>query len=138
MRLSILLLALLALGPTARPADPPRPNVVLLIADDLGAEDTGFTGNKAIRTPTLDRLANEGLRFDRAFLTCSSCSPSRCSMLTGRYPHSHGAMRLHEPLPADQVTFTQKLRDAGYWTALAGKTHIGPAALKTFDLVKAG
>src|SRR5213079_710772 len=55
-----------------------------------------------------------------------------------RYPHSTGAMRLHEPLPADQITFTQKLRDAGYWTALAGKTHIGPAALKSFDLVKAG
>ena len=59
-------------------------------------------------------------------------------MLTGRYPHSTGAMRLHEPLPADQVTFTQKLRDAGYWTALAGKTHVGPSALKSFDLVKQG
>jgi N-sulfoglucosamine sulfohydrolase len=130
------LLALLSFAAVAHPAE--RPNVVLLIADDLGAEDAGFTGNKAIRTPNLDRLAKDGLRFDRAFLTCSSCSPSRCSMLTGRYPHSHGAMRLHEPLPADQVTFTQKLRDAGYWTALAGKTHIGPPALKSFDLVKQG
>lgn len=129
--------ALLTVNLAAAPlAD--RPNIVLLIADDLGAEDLPSFGNKAVKAPNLTRLAARGMRFDRAFVVTSSCSPSRCSLLTGRYPHSHGAPRLHEPLPADQVTFVEKLKEAGYYTAIAGKTHVGPSALKAFDLVAAG
>ena len=78
-------------GETARV----RPNIVLVIADDMAWDDCGAYGHKDIRTPNIDRLANEGMRFDRAFLTCSSCSPSRCSILTGRYPHATGAGELH-------------------------------------------
>lgn len=113
-----------------------RPNMILIIADDLGAEDCGPFGNPRVRTPQLDRLAREGLRCDRAFVTTSSCSPSRASLLTGRYPHQTGAEQLHWPLPAEQVGFTELLRNAGYWTAAAGKWHLGEAAKLKFDLVR--
>src|SRR5262249_8058815 len=81
-----------------------------------------------------DRLAREGMRFDRAFVTASSCSPSRSSVLTGRYPHNTGAEELHWPLPPGQVTFVEKLRTSGYWTAAAGKWHLGNAVKARFDV----
>jgi hypothetical protein len=71
----------------------------------MACDDCGAYGHKTIRTPNLDKLAKDGLRFDRAFLTCSSCSPSRSSILTSRYPHNTGAEQLHWPLPAEQTTF---------------------------------
>jgi arylsulfatase A-like enzyme len=113
-----------------------RPNVVLILADDLGAEDLGPFGNPRVRTPNLDRLAARGMCFDRAFVTASSCSPSRSSLITGRYPHATGAEELHWPLPASQVTFVETLRAAGYWTAAAGKWHLGNAIKGRFDLVR--
>lgn len=116
----------------------PRTNLILIIADDLGAEDSNPFGNSAVRTPNLQRLADGGMRFDRAFVTTSSCSPSRCSMITGRYPHQTGAPQLHQPMPAEQVTFVELLRAAGYHTAQAGKWHLGPAAKKKFDSVNEG
>jgi len=130
--------AVVALASPARGEqdEPRRPNLVLILADDLGAEDCGAFGHPTIRTPNLDRLAAEGLRFDRAMLTCSSCSPSRSSLITGRYPHSTDAEELHWPLPAEQVTFVEKLRDAGYWTAAAGKWHLGNAVKDRFDVVR--
>ncbi len=102
-----------------------RPNFLIFIADDMAWDDCGAYGNTSIRTPNIDGLAAEGLRFDRAYLTCSSCSPSRCSILTGRYPHATEAGELHLPLPATQTLFTQPLRNAGYWTAAVGKWHLG-------------
>ncbi len=111
-----------------------RPNIVLIIADDMGADDCGAYGNPYVRTPNIDRLAREGMRFDRAFLTCSSCSPSRSSIITGRYPHCTGAERLHSPLPADQITFVEKLKAAGYFTAAVGKWHLGEKIKDRFDL----
>ena len=104
-----------------------RPNFVIFVADDMAWDDCGAYGNAAIRTPNIDRLAAEGMRFDRAYLTCSSCSPSRCSILTGRYPHSTGAGELHLPLPKTQTMLTKPLMDAGYWTAAVGKWHLGQA-----------
>ena len=115
------------------PAAPP--NFVILIADDMNWDDNGPYGHPAIRTPNLDRLAREGMLFRNAFLTASSCSPSRGSIITGRYPHNTGAEQLHWPLPADQVTFVEKLKEAGYWTASAGKWHLGEAVKDRFDLV---
>ena len=111
------------------------PNVVMIIADDLAWDDTGAYGNAKVRTPNIDRLAREGMRFSRAFVTISSCSPSRSSMITGRYPHSTNAEQLHWPLPAAQVTFVEKLKAAGYWTAASGKWHLGQAIKDRFDLV---
>ncbi len=104
--------------------EPRRTNIILFIADDMAWDDCGAYGHPHIQTPNLDRLAREGMRFDNAYLTCSSCSPSRSSIITGRYPHSTGgAHQLHNNLPADQITFVDMLREAGYYTALAGKLH---------------
>ena len=113
-----------------------RPNIVLIIADDLAWDDSGPYGNDRIRTPNLDRLAAEGMKFTRAILTASSCSPSRASIITGRYPHRTGAEELHWPVPAGQVTFVEKLRTAGYWTASAGKWHLGDEIRDRFDLIR--
>ena len=115
-----------------------RPNLVVIIADDMAWDDCGAYGHNRIRTPNIDRLAKEGMRFDRAFLTCSSCSPSRCSILTGRYPHATGAGELHLPLPGDQTLFAKALKDSGYFTASLGKWHLGPNVKDQFDVVKEG
>lgn len=126
-------IALAAAEPSVTPQK--RPNIVLIIADDLGSEDSGPYGCQGVRTPGLDRMAKEGMKFTEAFNTCSSCSPSRCSIITGRYPHNTGAERLHMPLPKERITFVEKLREAGYWTAQAGKWHLGPFVEDRFDLV---
>ena len=76
-----------------------RPNVILIIADDMAQDDCGAYGHSGIKTPHIDALARGGMRFDRAFVTASSCSPSRSSIITGRYPHNTGAEELHQPLP---------------------------------------
>ena len=120
------------------PALPDPPNFVILIADDMGWEDVTPYGHPSIQTPNLQRLADHGMRFDQAFVTTSSCSPSRASILTGKYPHQTGAEQLHWPLPEDQITFVDLLREAGYWTASAGKWHLGDAAVARFDLVIQG
>lgn len=101
-----------------------RPNFVFFITDDISAEDIGVYGNTVAKTPNLDRIGAQGLVFDNAYLTTSSCSPSRCSIITGRYPHNTGAPELHLPLPEDQVTFVRKLKDAGYYTVISGKNHM--------------
>jgi len=119
----------------AAPPDGP-PNLVLIIADDMAWDDCGAYGHPSIRTPNLDALADAGMRFDRAFLACSSCSPSRSSLITGTYPHETGAEELHWPLPEDRNTFARELREAGYWTAAAGKWHLGEAARDHFDLIR--
>jgi N-sulfoglucosamine sulfohydrolase len=113
------------------------PNFIVFIADDAGWNDCGPYGNQNIKTPNINKLAEEGVVFNNAFLTTSSCSPSRCSILTGRYPHSTGAPELHMPLPADQVLFAGELQKAGYFTAVAGKYHIGPKRSE-FDTIYGG
>jgi N-sulfoglucosamine sulfohydrolase len=113
-----------------------RPNVILIIADDMGWDDCGAYGHPTIRTPNIDRLAAEGMRFTNAFLTSSSCSPSRASIITGRYPHNTDAEQLHWPLPAEQQTFVELLKRAGYWTAAIGKWHLGDAVKNRFDYVR--
>jgi N-sulfoglucosamine sulfohydrolase len=127
---------LLMLGSARADVVPKRPNVVLIIADDMAWDDCGAFGNRHVKTPNIDKLASEGLRFDRAFVTASSCSPSRSSLITGRYPHNTDAEELHWPLPVGQVTFVEKLKTSGYWTAAAGKWHLGNAVKGRFDLVR--
>jgi N-sulfoglucosamine sulfohydrolase len=126
----------LTIAPALAAEGPKRPNVVLIIADDMAWDDCGAFGNPRVKTPNIDRLAREGLRFDRAFVTASSCSPSRSSLITGRYPHNTDAEELHWPLPPEQVGFVEKLKAAGYWTASAGKWHLGNPAKRRFDLVR--
>ncbi|MCL3781152.1 heparan N-sulfatase [Prolixibacteraceae bacterium JC049] len=102
-----------------------RPNIVILIADDISRDDFGCYGHPVIKTPNIDRLSKGGIKFTNAFLTASSCSPSRSSIITGRYPHNTGACELHAPLAKNQVAFPLLLKQAGYYTAQAGKWHFG-------------
>lgn len=101
------------------------PNFIFFITDDISPHDLGCYDGTRIHTPNLDRIAKQGLVFDNACLTISSCSPSRCSIITGRYPHNTGAPELHTTLPESQHTFVRDLRRAGYYTVLAGKNHMG-------------
>ncbi len=123
-----------ALNPEKRAVLAGKPSFVFFITDDISPDDLGIYGNRFVKTPNLDRLAKRGLVFDNAYLTISSCSPSRCSIITGRYPHNTGAPELHSPLPADQTTFVQILQQAGYHTILSGKNHMAPPAQLGFDV----
>lgn len=124
----------------ARPApraDAPRPNLVLLIADDLGYGEPGFQGGSDVPTPNLDRLAAEGVRLTQGYVTASVCAPSRAALFTGRYQtrfgfegNAIGAANADPKvgLPVDQRTLAQRLRETGYATALVGKWHLGGTA----------
>ncbi len=120
---------------TAVPDRPSPRHYLIFIADDQGEGDLGCYGHPVIRTPNIDRLAAGGVRFRSAFLATSSCSPSRSSTLTGRYPHRTGAEDLHVPLPRDQHTVARYLHDNGYHTAAVGKWHLGAAERDHWDRV---
>ncbi|MFH1965516.1 MAG: sulfatase-like hydrolase/transferase, partial [Acidobacteriota bacterium] len=109
------------------------PNILVLVADDAGWKDFGCYGNKGIKTPNIDRLAEGGLICENAFLTAPQCSPSRISVLTGRYPHATGAEDLHMPLPEGTTFLPTWLKKAGYFTGHMRKTHYGPEGEKQFD-----
>ena len=134
LSIAVLLVSCNSKEQTKKPLDE-RPNIVLIIADDMAWDDSGAYGHPHIQTPNIDRLATNGMRFDNAFLTTSSCSPSRTSIITGLYPHNTGAEQLHWPLPSEKVTFVEKLKASGYWTAQAGKWHLGDSIKNRFDLV---
>lgn len=115
-----------------RPSPSTKPNFVFIIADDLGYGDLGCYGQTRIRTPHLDRLAAEGLRFTQHYAGNAVCAPSRCVLMTGKHPgHAHvrnnrGYMpEGQEPLPADAVTVCSLLRSAGYVTGGFGKWGLG-------------
>jgi N-sulfoglucosamine sulfohydrolase len=110
-----------------------RPNIVLLIADDVSHDFSCYGG--AAKTPNIDALASNGVLFENAYVTASSCSPSRCSIVTGRYPHNTGAPELHMELPEGQFLFPKVLKEAGYYCMQAGKWHLGEYAKQAFDHV---
>ena len=134
-RLLAAALVLAAANP-ARAADRP-PNVVVILADDLGYGDLGCYGSTRIPTPNLDRLAKGGTRFTDAHSPASVCTPTRYAMLTGQYAwrHAPGSRILSgvAPLsiPTDRVTVASFLRQAGYATAVVGKWHLGLGAGET-------
>jgi arylsulfatase A-like enzyme len=99
-------------------------NVVVILADDHALGVTGIYDNDIIRTPSIDRLASEGITFTRAYCNSPICSASRQSLLTGKYPHATGVNLLFTPFPDEQnITIAEHLRDQGYQTAIVGKTH---------------
>lgn len=114
----------------AEPADAPRakrrPNFLFLFTDDQRYDALGCAGNRLIHTPALDSLAERGLRFDRAFVTLSICSPSRAASLTGRYGSANGVVTVYRgpALNPGERTFAQILKAAGYQTGFVGKWHL--------------
>lgn len=119
-------------------AEQDPPNFILFITDDISYNDLGCYGNTFAKTPNIDRMAGEGLRFTNAYLTASSCSPSRSSIITARYPHNTGAPELHTKLPANQVFFPDLMQEAGYYTVLSGKNHMGKQVKSAFDTLDWG
>ena len=115
-------LAFLAL---ALPALAERPNVLFILCDDLRPAALGCYGSPHVRTPNIDRLAAEGVRFKNAFCTTSLCSPSRASILTGLYAHRHGVRDNFTELPAAHPHWAGRLHESGYATGYIGKWHMG-------------
>ncbi len=111
-----------ALAP-ARAAD--RPNVVLLMGDDHGWEETGYNGHAYLKTPVLDTMAASGLRLDRFYAGHPSCSPTRGSVLTGRHPVRYGTFAPNWSMRPEEITIAHVLREAGYATGHFGKWHVG-------------
>lgn len=122
--LAVCLLVHVAGGATA--ASPPRPNIVLLLADDLGYGDVACHGHPDLQTPHLDAMAAAGLRFERFYAQSPVCSPTRGSCLTGRHPYRYGIYFANVGhLPPEELTLAELLKGAGYATGHFGKWHLG-------------
>ncbi len=124
-------------SPSGAAQELPRPNVVILVADDLGYGELGCQGNPEIATPHIDALAQQGVRCTQAYVTAPNCSPSRAGLLTGRIPTRFGyefnpiGARNEDPgtgLPPAETTLAEHVHAAGYATGLIGKWHLGGAA----------
>ena len=113
------------LSGAARADAPKRPNVVFLLADDLGWGDVSFNGRKDRPTPNLDRLAKQGTVFRRWYTAAVVCAPSRAALMTGKYTIHNGVSANNADLPASEVTLAEALKKQGYATALFGKWHHG-------------
>lgn len=135
IRIGLLLALLLLATPTmafAQQRDQ-RPNVILMMADDLAFGDLACYGSKSLRTPTLDKLAVDGVRLTSFYAGCTICTPSRMALLTGAYPTRLGwrggvigyRINPRNGLSPKAVTIAEVLKDAGYRTALIGKWHLG-------------
>jgi arylsulfatase A len=135
MRRSVTLAAILLAALSAASGQAPRPpNIIIIMADDLGYGDLGCYGHPSIRTPNLDRMAGEGMRFTDFYSSAPVCTPSRAGLLTGRLPvrtgMSSNTRRVLFPdssggLPSDEVTIARALKSRGYATACVGKWHLG-------------
>ncbi|HCQ99780.1 MAG TPA: N-acetylgalactosamine-6-sulfatase, partial [Acidobacteria bacterium] len=125
---SLLLISCLATLPVLASSTPAvdRPNVILLMGDDHGWEETGYNGHVYLRTPVLDQMASTGLRFDRFYAAHPSCSPTRGSVLTGRHPNRYGTFAPNWSIRPEEITVAHVLREAGYATGHFGKWHVGP------------
>lgn len=128
MRLSrrtLLQSSVAAASPAAAKSPTRLPNIVFLLSDDHSKPDVGCYGNPAIRTPNLDRIAANGMRFERAYVTSPQCSPNRSSIFTGCAPHTTATSRLHTSLPPWETTIIDALKERGYFTSILKKHHQG-------------
>jgi arylsulfatase A-like enzyme len=133
--LTAILLALLLLAGACKsnPKDATeisKPNIVMIYCDDLGYGDLGCFGNSVIRTPNIDRLASEGMKFTEFYSASPVCSPSRAALLTGRIPQRMGINSVFFPksytrMPVEEITIADLLKEQGYATGIVGKWHLG-------------
>src|SRR5690554_2931415 len=129
--IGITLLGLTTISCTTAPAEneapkEPLPNIVLLMGDDHGWDETGYNGHPFVKTPVLDEMAVSGIRFDRFYSAHPTCSPTRGSFLTGRHPNRYGTFTPNWSLRPEEITIAHLLKEAGYTTAHFGKWHVGP------------
>ena len=113
-----------------------RPHILIIYPDQMRADAMGCAGNRRIGTPNMDRLAREGLRFDHAYSAFPLCCPWRASLMTGRYPHSHGLCANHYPVPLGQTFLAELFRGHGYRTGYVGKWHLNGG--RKHDFVPSG
>ena len=129
--LSVLLIALFQWNGYSQNAQ--KPNIIVILVDDMGYADVGFNGCKDIPTPNIDRIATNGVKFTNGYVTFSVCGPSRAGLLTGRYPQRFGyernpQYRPHDPnmgLPKSESTLAESLKQVGYTSGIIGKWHQG-------------
>ena len=136
MKTSLLITGGLAFGAMTFAQE--KPNIIVILADDLGFSDLGCYGGE-VQTPVLDKMAKQGVRMTQMYNSARSC-PSRANLLTGLYPHQTGLGHMDATRPAwpkgyagfrsnsDNVTIAEVLKDAGYFTAMSGKWHLGKTA----------
>jgi len=125
----LLLVSLLAPTPLVAQTKPSKPNIVVFLADDMGWGDSATYGHPLIKTPNLDKLASQGVKFTQCYSACGVCSPSRSAILTGRTPYRNGVYRhlsgLHEAhLRSSEITYPKLLKTIGYETCHVGKWHL--------------
>lgn len=123
--LPLCFLILYALSSCKQSEENRPPNVVLILTDDQRWDALSIAGNPYLKTPNIDRLAKEGVYFKNHFCTTSLCSPSRASILSGKYAHAHGVVNNFTEYPTDLPSFPRVLQEAGYETAYIGKWHMG-------------
>lgn len=129
------IVTVLVLSPLLAISATEKPNILVILADDLGYGDLGFTGSDEIYTPRIDELASGGVVFNNAYVTHSYCGPSRAGLLTGRYQArfgmennlSYSPFDPHAGIPETEQTFARRLQGAGYTTGIIGKWHMGAA-----------
>src|SRR5690625_3045239 len=102
-----------------------QPNIVFIMSDDHVEHAMSYYDSKINKTPNIDRIAKEGIRFDNCFCTNSICAPSRAAILTGLYNHKNGVKTLGDKFDSRQVTVQKLMKEGGYETALIGKWHLG-------------
>ena len=133
-----LIISVIALTNNIR-ANSERPNVILIMCDDLGWGDVGFNGNKIIKTPNLDSMANSGIKFDQFYAAAPVCSPTRGSVLTGRHPFRYGIYYANTGhMKKKEFTLAEIMKTKGYRTGHFGKWHLGTLTTKIKDANRGG
>lgn len=125
--ISFLMMLTFGQGVLAQDKTSDKPNIIFILVDDQRYDELGFMGHPFLKTPAIDALANKSVYFDQAFVTTSLCSPSRASIVTGQYTHTHGVTDNDTDLSPQTPTYAKELQKNGYKTGFVGKWHMGAA-----------